>query len=235
MVIYKIIINGKIYIGQSINFLNRKKEHISLLVKNKHYNTYLQNYFNKYGRLENFTIEELEKCENIDQLNEREKYWIKFYNSLSPNGFNFRDGGENSKLSDETKNILSLIGKTKIGVKNNNYNKFWTDEQKNKASKRMIGRYFGDKNPNSKNYYVLNVYDWEIEKIALLKNVKNKIKTFDTRRFNKSVTGKKFIVFTEKFFLKNKNDIDFIAMSIIDNSMFKNKIYNESKFYKESN
>jgi len=44
----------------------------------------------KYGK-ENFIIEEIEKC-NQELLNEREKYWISFYNSYE-NGYNSTLGG----------------------------------------------------------------------------------------------------------------------------------------------
>lgn len=38
----------------------------------------------KYGK-ENFSFEILEYAENY---NEREKFWIKYYNSKVPNGYN---------------------------------------------------------------------------------------------------------------------------------------------------
>ena len=47
---------------------------------------------NKYG-LEHFYFIIIEEVSN-DSLNEREKFWIKFYNSLSPNGYNLTTGGE---------------------------------------------------------------------------------------------------------------------------------------------
>ncbi len=38
----------------------------------------------------------LEYCESEDQLNEREKFWIKELNSRSPNGYNLTVGGDGS-------------------------------------------------------------------------------------------------------------------------------------------
>lgn len=43
------IINGKKYIGQSINLEKRIKEHFVFLKKNNHYNFHLQRAYNKYG------------------------------------------------------------------------------------------------------------------------------------------------------------------------------------------
>lgn len=49
---------------------------------------------NKYG-IEHFSIQQIEECsDNI--VNEREKYWIKFYNSYY-NGYNATLGGEGRK------------------------------------------------------------------------------------------------------------------------------------------
>ena len=50
--IYKILnkSNGKCYIGSSCNLNKRKYQHFNSLMKNKHYNLYLQKSFNKYGK-----------------------------------------------------------------------------------------------------------------------------------------------------------------------------------------
>lgn len=46
----------------------------------------------KYG-IDKFYISQIEEV-NLDDINEREIYWIKFYNSQTPNGYNVRAGGE---------------------------------------------------------------------------------------------------------------------------------------------
>ena len=50
--IYKIenLIDGKVYIGQSINILRRLADHKSSLKYNRHHNGYLQRAYNKYGK-----------------------------------------------------------------------------------------------------------------------------------------------------------------------------------------
>ena len=70
--IYKItcLATNKSYIGQSVSIKRRWATHKRELAKNIHYNTYLQNAYNKYGE-ENFTYEILELCSK-DKLNERE-------------------------------------------------------------------------------------------------------------------------------------------------------------------
>ena len=50
-------------------------QHLNLLRKNKHANTYLQNSYNKNGE-ENFTFVVIEIIEDENKLTEREQYWI---------------------------------------------------------------------------------------------------------------------------------------------------------------
>jgi len=77
--VYQILnlINGKRYIGSTINFNNRLKEHRCSLLGNYHKNKHLQNAYNKYG-IENFETTIIEYCEK-EQLESREQYWMDFY------------------------------------------------------------------------------------------------------------------------------------------------------------
>lgn len=79
--IYKITnkINNHSYIGQSRNIQKRWKNH-KIAATNRNANTYnypLYQSFRKYG-VENFTFEVLEET-NIDNLNDRETFWINYY------------------------------------------------------------------------------------------------------------------------------------------------------------
>ena len=91
MIIYSItnLLNGKVYVGQTTRTLKRRfKEH-------------KQDFFSKVGKdireygAENFSAEILEECQNISELNEREMFWIKKFNSRQPNGYNVLPGGGN--------------------------------------------------------------------------------------------------------------------------------------------
>lgn len=86
--IYKIsnTVNDKIYIGSSINILQRIKEHIKTLKAGVHRNSYLQNHYNKYGQC--LIYEVIEECEIINIL-EREQFYIDlFKSSIRKYGFN---------------------------------------------------------------------------------------------------------------------------------------------------
>jgi group I intron endonuclease len=100
---------GKIYIGQSINLKKRKKKY-SLLsnIKNQ---SKIYNSFVKYG-YENHIFEIIEEC-SLEQLNEKEIYWINFYNSIK-NGLNIKEGGSKGK---HHPNTIIKMRNTKIGKK----------------------------------------------------------------------------------------------------------------------
>lgn len=92
--IYKITnkLNNKCYIGQSIDIENRWKQHIyeSKTLRRGHQ---IHLAINKDG-IDNFTFEILEECSlNKNTLNERERYWIKYYNSFN-DGYNMTLGGQ---------------------------------------------------------------------------------------------------------------------------------------------
>lgn len=88
--IYKItnLINGKIYIGQSVNIHRRWRSERtqSFNPKSVEYNCARARAFRKYG-IKNFKFEIIEEC--VPQnLNEREIYWANYYNSYTPFGYN---------------------------------------------------------------------------------------------------------------------------------------------------
>lgn len=103
--IYKITnkINNKCYIGQSIDINKRWNAHINQFNNVDVYDYPLYRAFRKYG-IENFSFEVIETCPR-DKLNEREKYWIQYYDSCC-NGYNQSLGGDSAphfvKLTPET-------------------------------------------------------------------------------------------------------------------------------------
>jgi len=82
-------INDKVYIGQTVQQLKRRfQKHLS---DSKRLNLHFYRAIRKYGA-EHFYIELLEECEN-NILDEREIYWINYYDSYN-NGYNSTLGGE---------------------------------------------------------------------------------------------------------------------------------------------
>ena len=97
--IYKIVntLNDKVYIGQTINIDFRFYEHKRKLRLKQHYNSYLQNAYNKYG--ECFSYEIIEEC-SLEELDEREIYWINYYKSNNREyGYNIMSGGQSNRCN----------------------------------------------------------------------------------------------------------------------------------------
>lgn len=101
-------INNKKYVGQTIQSLTRRfNQHCSSDKVGRSCNMYIKRAIHKYGR-NNFHIVLLERCP-IEQLNEREKYWIQFYHSYE-NGYNLTKGGQDSNYFNihRLENIIDL-------------------------------------------------------------------------------------------------------------------------------
>lgn len=95
--IYKIenLVNGKVYIGSSINIRTRITGHLSDLRTNKHCNKYLQYSFDKYG-IESFSVEILIDCKEEDLIY-YEEFFMNKYDSLNKEkGYNL-DSFENGR------------------------------------------------------------------------------------------------------------------------------------------
>lgn len=84
-------INDKVYIGQTtVSIRLRFQNHLSAAKRGKDY--VIGKAIRKYGK-ENFYIELLEEC-LVEELNEREKYWISFFHSNKAGvGYNVSSGG----------------------------------------------------------------------------------------------------------------------------------------------
>lgn len=93
--IYKITntINGHAYIGLSTDIEKRFAYHKSSYNHKRENNKLLYLAFNKYG-IDNFIFEVLEECK-VEELGEKEQYYIKLYNTQQ-DGYNMTAGGEDN-------------------------------------------------------------------------------------------------------------------------------------------
>jgi len=121
--IYKIIDKDdptKFYVGQSNDIERRIKEHIQKSYKQSRIP--FDDYINQRGK-ENFTFEVLEEC-SLNELNEKERYWIQKLNATS-SGNKFNGGttnviGENNpraKLTEEDVKIIRTAYKNHLKQK----------------------------------------------------------------------------------------------------------------------
>ena len=140
--IYKITckLNSKIYVGQTIQTIDKRIiEHLSD-TKLKSDNSPLHRAIRKYG-WENFVVEmiELIECEELSELriklNKAEIYYISFYNShISKGGYNISSGGQ---LNDYLSKKIDVYSFDKQFIKTFN-NKFEVAEEYNISPKSVI-------------------------------------------------------------------------------------------------
>jgi group I intron endonuclease len=153
-------LNGKQYVGQTVNPKSRWSKHKSESKKQTlGYKSILYAAMKEYG-VDYFTFEILEECDK-DVLEIREKYWISKFGTLDPNGYNISPGGkalfgENNPFygkfhSKETLDIISEKNKGRIaneeerkmrrqinsGDQNPFYGRRHTEEAKLKISASM--------------------------------------------------------------------------------------------------
>ena len=128
--IYKITSpSNRIYIGQSINILNRWDEYRKYECKSQ---PLLYNSLKKYGA-ESHTFEIICQCDR-SELNNLEKYYIALFQCFNTkHGLNLKSGSDKwCVVSDETRNRMS---KSRIGIKT----KPCSEERKRKISEANTG------------------------------------------------------------------------------------------------
>lgn len=143
--IYQIknLVNGKFYIGQTVELSPRRYNHFRLLSVGKHHNPKLQASFNKHG-ISNFEFSVLIYCD-INMLDYFEQVII---NSLKPT-YNIRKEAKSNRghiVTEETKEKIrnSQLGKfisleTRQKISKSLMGRVMSQEQKDKQSKRMLG------------------------------------------------------------------------------------------------
>ena len=113
--IYKITnkVNGKSYIGQTIQSVKERfYQHCATKCSQAILNMVIHKAITKYGK-SNFTIEVIEEVESAN-LNDRERYWIRYYDSYN-NGYNSTEGGQDGIKLFKNLDTESIIREYKSG------------------------------------------------------------------------------------------------------------------------
>lgn len=136
--IYKItnLLTNEIYIGKGVEAEKRFVAHLKDFEHKRVQNKKLIQNMNEYGPT-NFSFQIIELCER-DQLDEREVYWIKHYNSFKE-GLNMDEGGKTHKGNTNATGKhwnLSQEAKDNIGAGSR---KAWTPERRKKYGESRKG------------------------------------------------------------------------------------------------
>ncbi len=152
-------VNGKRYIGQTVDYRSRLSNHIAKLKGNRHVNVYLQRAWNKYGE-EAFTFKVIELCDS-SRLDEREQYYIKLFKTFSDEGegYNLNTGGAKyRKHSRHVRSKMSLKARGRVFSEQHRHRmslaarrRIIPEEiiEKTRRTKEMLGSHRGENNHNA--------------------------------------------------------------------------------------
>lgn len=170
--IYKIenCINHKLYIGKSNNVERRWEDHkrVAFQKENKEYNKALYRAFRKYG-LSNFSFDMIEELTDYSISGEREKFWIKYYNSFTE-GYNESEGGDggsapghcqgetNGRAKLTEQDVILIRTKFAEGIGKNDCYELFKDKITKGGFAKVWGRYY------LKTYYARSIYNRKYKK-----------------------------------------------------------------------
>ena len=135
MIIYCVtnLVNGKQYVGQTIHTVQERwAKH---LCKNSGC-VALKGAISKYGK-DNFDVRIIDEAKTQSELDDKERFWIEYLNTLSPNGYNLTSGGNHVTFTEEVKNKIRVA----------NTGKRHSEETKAKISEKKIKNYCKEKPP----------------------------------------------------------------------------------------
>ena len=166
------LINGKVYIGKSINIYKRIIAHIcSLTAKGKkEENPHFIAAWHKYGK-NAFEYVVLEEC-LFNELSQKELFWMQKYNSINSNtGYNKRLDSEGGMIPHD---------ETRIKLKKALHKRFLDPDERKKVSDKS--KAFWKNNPDKKELMRLNVKLTKQQKYKFLQLNENDtlLKVYDT-------------------------------------------------------
>lgn len=205
------------YIGKSINFKKRKRDHKSKLFssKSKEYNTHFGNAVRLYG-WDDFEWVILYDSIPINQLNNMERFVISNYNTYSRDGkcgYNSTPGGDGvSEISDLTRQKLSKVHKGKM----------FTEERKQNISRSKMGLKASDEARKNLSIARRKRITTEKTKKTMSLAAKGKI----------NIKKYKLISPEGKEFITNNGLVLFCEEHKLDRSSLYRLMKNQSKYYK---
>lgn len=195
--IYKITnnINGKIYIGQSNNIQRRFSEHQNRGAASR---IPIDVAIQRYGK-ENFNFEIIEEC-STEQLNQKETYWITYFNSIE-NGYNCSVGGDQQSIG--SNNGRAILTENEV--------KFIRTAYNNHERRKDVYEYFKDKIAFSSFARIWDGTSWAHIMPEVLteenKRYYSKEATNGEKAFNAKLTDEEVIKIRERYVSENAKTI----------------------------
>lgn len=173
--IIKNSINSKIYVGQTTRNIDVRLIEHSAKTSGC---IAIRNAINKHG-LDNFKIQSVFQANSLEELNKKEQSLILELNSLSPNGYNLRVGGDSSAVSEETAKKISLANS---GENHPMFGKHCSEETKKRMSEAAKGKEKTDKHRKNISKSKMGIKRSEETKEKISKGHLGKKKTDETKK-----------------------------------------------------
>lgn len=114
-------LNNKFYIGKTTKTINQRFKRHVYDAENGLVHTHLSSAILKYGK-DNFKIEVIDIAKSIEELNQKEIYWIHKKQAVK-HGYNLSDGGDGGntyqyKTDKDMEQIKNVLRQSKIGKNN---------------------------------------------------------------------------------------------------------------------
>lgn len=204
--------NNKKYIGKTIYYSRRMTEHKSEAFNSNRlsYNYPIHKAMRKYG-IDNFNYLILEdNIDEMEKLDEKEKYYIQKYNTTNKeNGYNICEGGQGGVI----KNRQIIVHQYSLnGEYLNSYKSIRNAEQKTGIDHSQIIRCCKMRNRLAGNY------QWSYERFKSVPPVRNKVNSTRIKQFTifgeYITTYDSIIEATKKTGLKSRNSISNVLYGI---------------------
>jgi group I intron endonuclease len=187
------LVNSKKYIGQTIKGLNYRQKCHFRYAFNYNSDNLFHRALRKYGK-DNFLFEEIDSANSKLELDTKEIYWIKKYQSTNlENGYNICLGGQggashNPEVADKIRK--TLLGGHRTEIQKEHMSIAAINRYKNKENHPWTGKHLTDEHKENirqarKKYVVSDVTrekqrQAKLGKPSLRKGIKNKEKTVDS-------------------------------------------------------
>lgn len=205
---------GQMYIGQSVDIERRWRQHI----RKGNDKSYIDKAINKHGQ-DNFILIIIEEVSK-KQLNNREQYWINYYNTYKDDmNYNLTPGGDFNPM--KVPEIAQKISKVMSGENNPNYGKtgknnpFYGKKHSEETKRKMSENHW---DCSGENHYLYG------------KHLKQETK----KKLSKAMMGRKHSLKSKEKMSKNKNTTGYYRVSKVKSDRYKQG-YRFCYFYYDEN
>lgn len=229
IVIYKAEFpNAKVYIGKSKNFESRKMSHFYNSNYKKTNSTKMKRAINKYG-FDNIKWEIIFESDDIDIINEKEKEYIIFFDSIK-NGYNISNGGDGGDTISNNIRKSDII-RQQLKSKGMDPDKYVviTDELK----KEIINDYVDNKLSRNALVKKYSISKQRMSRLLKSENIEinmNKSSEVNTKKFDTEYINKIIELFNSGLNIKTISETEKLTIMIVSRILHDSGVRESKRF-----